>query len=89
LAAAAAAEMKAKDATSGLSLALEQLATETQQARKEAEAMKEEAKEAKLKAEQAKAALNTTESRFQAALKEADAAKAAEKNSSWQDKSSI
>jgi chromosome segregation ATPase len=79
LAAAAAAEMKAKDATSGLSLALEQLATETQEARKEAEAMKEEAKEAKLKAEQAKAALNTTESRFQAALKEADAAKAAEK----------
>lgn len=78
MAAAAAAEAKAKGASSGLSLALQQLASEAEEAKKEAEAMKEEAKKAKLEAEQAKAVIENVESRLEDALKEAEAAKAAE-----------
>lgn len=78
MAAAAAAEAKAKGASSGLSLALQQLASEAEEAKKEAEAMKEEAQKAKLEAEQMKAVIENAESRLEDALKEAEAAKAAE-----------
>eukprot|EP01018_Ginkgo_biloba_P035376 Gb_22717 [translate_table: standard] len=75
LAASAAAEAKAKGANVGLSLALKQLATEAEAAKKEAKASKEEVRIAKLEAEQAKADMNNAETRLQDALKEAEQAK--------------
>ncbi|XP_059078161.1 WEB family protein At5g55860-like [Cryptomeria japonica] len=69
---------KFKGATSGLSLALQQLASEAEKAKKEAEAMREEAQKARYESDQAKATVTAIENKLQDALKEAEAAKVVE-----------